>query len=341
MDSDAASPGTGHPTDNADVTLLAERIVAGDRRALARSITLIESENAEHQLQADFLLKSVLSHTGNSVRIGITGVPGVGKSTFIEAFGYDAIERGHRIAVLAIDPSSPMTGGSILGDKTRMEKLSQRLEAFIRPSPSRGMLGGIARKTYETMLLCEAAGFDVIIIETVGVGQSETTVSRLVDFFMVLLAPGGGDDLQGIKRGIMELADMVVVNKADGDLLAAAERVRRDYAAALHIMRPRSDHWSVPVLCASAISGDGMAEIWDSVESYRETVDDTGNLVKKRGQQACGLMEAEITESLLQSYRQDEDLRREWHRAEDEVTRGIRSPGEAARRLLARYRVQN
>jgi len=328
----------GMPTreiDDKAVGLLAEKLLAGDRRALSRAITMIESENPKHGDTAQALLNTLLPHTGKSLRLGITGVPGVGKSTFIETFGQHAIDQDCKVAVLAIDPSSPKTGGSILGDKTRMENLARHQQAYVRPSPSRGMLGGIARKTYDTMLLCEAAGFDLLIIETVGVGQSETTVVNLVDVFMLLLAPAGGDDLQGIKRGIMEMADILVVNKSDGDLVTAAERVRRDTAAALHILRPRDGIWQPPVLTCSAAHGTGIDVIWQSLQDYRRQ---TGNPDVRRSQQARSLMELEIVESLLLDIKGDHDLGTQWRALEESVTLGTCAPSEAARRLLARYR---
>lgn len=325
-----------------EIQALADKIGAGDRRALARGITMIESDNPAHREGAQSLLRSLLPDTGKAVRLGITGVPGVGKSTFIEAFGEHITEQGHRIAVLAIDPSSPKTGGSILGDKTRMERLARNANAFIRPSPSGGMLGGIARKTYDTLLLCEAAGFDVIIIETVGVGQSETTVNNLVDMFMLLLAPGGGDDLQGIKRGIMEMADILVVNKADGDLIEAAERVRRDTEAALHILPPRNDDdggtWSPRVLSCSAVTGSGIDEVWSSVGAYREKLSSGSGLRDRRSHQAQALMQHELIETLLADVRERPELEKEWQRLESEVMAGACTPGEAAQRLLGYYR---
>lgn len=329
-------------SDPAETAVLAEKILTGDRRALARGITMIESDNPAHREKAQALLRSLLPHTGKAIRLGITGVPGVGKSTFIEAFGQHIIDQGLRVAVLAIDPSSPKTGGSILGDKTRMERLARDANAFIRPSPSGGMLGGIARKSYDTLLLCEAAGFDVIVIETVGVGQSETTVNNLVDMFMLLLAPGGGDDLQGIKRGIMEMADILVVNKADGDLVAAAERVRRDTEAALHILRPRDDGdggtWTPPVLSCSAISATGIADVWQVVQDHREKITTGSELSARRGRQAQALMEMEVIETLLSDVRENQSLGQEWLRLENEVTTGNCTPGEAAQRLLGYYR---
>ncbi len=329
---------TETPDNRPEVEDIAKRILAGDRRALSRAITMIESENLHHRDGAQALLNLLLPHTGKSVRLGITGVPGVGKSTFIELFGQHVINQGSRVAVLAIDPSSPKTGGSILGDKTRMETLARHPQAYIRPSPSRGMLGGIARKTYDTLLLCEAAGFDVIFVETVGVGQSETTVANLVDVFMLLLAPAGGDDLQGIKRGIMELADVLVVNKSDGDLVAAAERVRRDTATALHILRPRDNAWAPPVLSCSAMTGIGITEVWQAVQNYLQTLDHGGSLTSRRGQQARSLMELEIVEALLTDIQGDGIMGEQWRNLESDVIEGHCAPSEAARRLLAGYR---
>ncbi|MEE8393066.1 MAG: methylmalonyl Co-A mutase-associated GTPase MeaB, partial [Rhodospirillales bacterium] len=282
---------------------LAGSITGGDRRALAQAITVIESTRPDHRSKADGLLKLLLPYTGNSIRIGVSGPPGVGKSTFIEALGLHVIGAGHRLAVLAVDPSSPRTGGSILGDKTRMEKLSRRGDAFIRPSPSGGTLGGVARRTREGMLACEAAGFDVIIVETVGVGQSEVAVADLVDVFVLLLAPSGGDGLQGIKKGIVELADLVVVNKDDGEMAEAAERSRHDYAGALHIVRPPvdgplGDGWSPKVLKCSALEGAGISEIWDAVEDFRKIHSENGAMEARRGAQAKAWMWNDVKETL-------------------------------------------
>src|SRR5947208_3828114 len=235
-------------------------VVDGDRRALARAITRVESTRADHRAEAEALLAEVLPHVGGAMRVGISGAPGAGKSTFIEALGLHLVERDHRVAVLAVDPSSTRSGGSILGDKTRMEELTRSPHAFVRPSPTSGTLGGVARRTREALLLCEAAGFDVVLVETVGVGQSEVKVAAMVDLFLVLVAPGGGDELQGLKRGIMELADLVVVNKADGDLAATAAHTAADYAAALHLVRPRTPVWTPRVLTCSALTGLGIPE---------------------------------------------------------------------------------
>src|SRR5258708_257514 len=260
------------------------RLLAGDRRALAQAITLIESTRGDHRERADALLAAVLPRTGKSVRLGITGVPGVGKSTFIERFGLGLLERGRWLAVLAIDPSSKRGGGSILGDKTRMEELSRQPAAFIRPSPAGATLGGVARRTREAMLLVEAAGFDTVIVETVGVGQSETAVADMVDMFIVLLLPAGGDDLQGIKRGVIELADLIVVNKADGDLLATARRAASDYQHALRMLRSPTAGWTPEVSTCSALTGEGVIEVWQTVERFRQAVGEKG-ILQRRAEQ--------------------------------------------------------
>ncbi|MDG2328293.1 MAG: methylmalonyl Co-A mutase-associated GTPase MeaB, partial [Halioglobus sp.] len=262
------------------------QLLSGNRRSLAKAITLVESKLATHRDQAQDILEQILPHSGNSIRIGITGVPGVGKSTFIEAFGLYLIAQGKRVAVLAVDPSSPIAGGSILGDKTRMEELSRREEAYIRPSPSEGTLGGVAQKTRETMLLCEAAGYDVILVETVGVGQSEYQVAGMVDFFMVLMLPGGGDELQGIKRGIMELADFILVNKADGDLETVATRAVAEYRMALQLIRQRSEHWSVPVAACSALNDEGIDEGLRVIQDYESIMRSHGEIARRRSSQA-------------------------------------------------------
>ncbi|MGH7002408.1 MAG: methylmalonyl Co-A mutase-associated GTPase MeaB, partial [Alphaproteobacteria bacterium] len=268
------------------IAALASGVHGGDRRALARAITLVESTRADHRAEANTLLAALLPHSGKSIRIGITGVPGVGKSTFIETLGLHVIDRGHRIAVLAIDPSSKRGGGSILGDKTRMEMLARNEAAFIRPSPAGTTLGGVARRTREAMLVAEAAGFDVILVETVGVGQSETAVADMVDMFVLLLAPAGGDELQGIKRGIIELADLVLVNKADGDLLAAAKRARADYQAALHLLRPASPAWTPEVLTCSALHEQGIEAVWQAIARQRQALEQAGELAARRARQA-------------------------------------------------------
>lgn len=316
----------------------AEAIRAGDRRALARGITLVESTRADHRVQAATLLEELLPETGSSVRVGISGAPGAGKSTFIEALGTYLVESGRRVAVLAVDPSSSRSGGSILGDKTRMERLARSPEAFIRPSPSGGTLGGVARRTREAMLLCEAAGFDVVLVETVGVGQSEVAVAGMVDLFLLLLAPGAGDELQGMKRGIVELADLVVVNKADGELAAAAERTAAEYAHALGVVRPRTEVWVPRVLRCSALLGEGVAGVWHAVEEHDETLRASGLLVQRRAEQAREWMWSEVTESLLDALRADAAVAGLVATLEREVVAGTTSPTAAAQRILAAFR---
>jgi LAO/AO transport system kinase len=320
------------PAENA-VSLI-EGIRAGDRRSLARAITFAESTRAEHRVIADAVLEAVLPATGNAVRIGISGPPGVGKSTFIEAFGKHIINQGHQLAVLAVDPSSRRTGGSILGDKTRMGELVNRPEAFIRPSPGGSQLGGVARRTREAMLLCEAAGFDVVVVETIGVGQSEVAVSDMVDLFALLVSPGGGDELQGIKRGIMELADLVIVNKADGDLAAAAARTRGDYASAVHLLRPKWNAWSTEVLACSALHGIGVSEVWESVMSFRETVAANGELAEARSAQATAWLWSEIGDTLIDRFRSDPAVANRLQSVEEDVAAGRVTPGRAATALL-------
>jgi LAO/AO transport system kinase len=316
---------------------LAERVLQGDRRALARAITLIESRRSDHQEQAEALLARLLPQTGRAIRLGITGTPGAGKSTFIEAFGRHLIAQGHKIAVLAVDPSSQRSGGSILGDKTRMQALTQAPEAFIRPSPAGGTLGGVARRTREAAMACEAAGYGVIVIETVGVGQSETAVADMVDCFALLLAPGGGDELQGIKRGIIELADLVLVNKADGDLLPAAERARADYQAALHLLRPASTAWTPEVLTCSALHDQGIAAIWQAICRHRLALEQAGELAARRGRQAHRWLWAEIEAGLIDALRADPASRRLIGELEGDVAAAKLLPPAAARRLVRRF----
>lgn len=308
-------------------------VLAGQRRALAKAITLIESTRSDHQERAQHLLSALLPHTGKAIRIGISGVPGAGKSTFIEALGVWLIGQGHRLAVLAVDPSSSVSGGSILGDKTRMEELCQREEAFIRPSPSAGSLGGVAEKTREAMLLCEAAGFDVIIIETVGVGQSETTVAGMVDMFCLLQLPNAGDDLQAIKKGIVEIADMVVINKADIDPRATAV-VRAQWRNALHMLRTASPNWSPPVITTSALQKAGMAEFWEQVEKYRTALTPSGEFEQKRRRQSQDWMWQLIDSGLRQYFRQHPKVQAELPQLSAAVSAGSVPPAAAARRLL-------
>jgi LAO/AO transport system kinase len=317
-----------------DPKAIALAVLDGQRRALARAITLIESTRPDHRADADALLAELLPYTGNSIRIGISGVPGVGKSTFIEALGTHVIAQGHKVAVLAVDPSSPRSGGSILGDKTRMETLSRDERAFIRPSPSSGTLGGVARRTREAMLACEAGGFDVIIVETVGVGQSETAVADMVDMFLLLLVPGGGDELQGIKKGIVEIADAIVVNKADGDLAAAALRAARDYQNALHLLRPASRHWTVPVLRASAIANTGVDEVWRAVERYQQVMTKADALAVRRSHQAQAWMWNEVAENLMLRFRSSPSVIAMLDSIENKVANATATPTAAAQMLL-------
>ena len=313
---------------------LAGDVVAGDRRALARSITLVESTRGDHRREAARLLDELLPHTGGATRVGITGTPGAGKSTFVEELGTRLTKGGHKVAVLAIDPTSRRSGGSILGDKTRMEHLARDPNAFIRPSPSGGTLGGVARRTREAALVCEAAGFDVVVIETVGVGQSETAVADMVDCFVLLAAPGGGDELQGIKRGIMELADVVVVNKADGDLRAAANRAVADYRHAVHLLRPKHPGWEVPVLPVSSLQGDGVEDVWSAIERLEQHLRTTDMLEQLRAGQAVAWMTEEIRETLVEAFRSDDRVAARWGKVEAAVREGRLSPGSAARELL-------
>jgi LAO/AO transport system kinase len=317
---------------------LADALVAGDRRALARAITLVESSRPDHQARAQQVLARVLPASGRSVRLGFSGAPGVGKSTFIEAFGTHVTSLGHRLAVLAIDPSSRVSGGSILGDKTRMETLSRNPAAFIRPTPSGGALGGVARRTREAMILVEAAGFDVVIVETVGVGQSETAVADMVDMFVLLLSPGGGDDLQGIKRGIMELADLLVVNKADGALEAPARLAAADHAAALHLMRPKTPVWTAEVLLASAMTGKGISDVWGAVTRYRAALDGAGLLDGRRREQARAWMWREIEDALLDRLRGDPAVAARAPALERAVAEGRITPTAAAGEVLGAFK---
>ena len=301
---------------------------------MAKAITLSESSRADHRAQALDILESLGPGDGKSLRLGISGPPGVGKSTFIEAFGLHAISLGHRVAVLAVDPSSAISGGSILGDKTRMEALSRDLHAFIRPSPAGRTLGGVARRTHEAMLLCEAAGFDVVMIETVGVGQSETMVADMTDVLILLLQPGGGDDLQGIKRGIVELAAIVVVNKADGALKIAAQQTALDYGVARAAQGPQGETGMLPVQTCSALTGEGLPEAWASVEKYCRALRDSGELASRRGQQQRKWLWSETAEDLLDVLRRDPAVKAELHEIERAVVTGKMLPMTASRRLL-------
>lgn len=311
--------------------------MAGDRRALARAITLVESRRADHRQRARALLDQLLPATGGAVRIGLSGAPGSGKSTLIEALGVHAIEEGRRVAVLAVDPSSSRSGGSILGDKTRMSELGQRAEAYIRPSPSGGTLGGVARHTREALLLCEAAGFDVVIVETVGVGQSEVAVADLVDLFVLVGSPAGGDELQGIKRGIMELADLIFVNKADGALAHAAQRACADLKKAVHLLRPKRPGWEVDVRTGSALTGAGVPELWDAVVEAHRRLRASGALDELRSQQAVAAMWSEVNEALLDRLRDHPGVRERLDGLERSVQEGHISPTAAAHEVLTQF----
>ncbi|MAA68760.1 MAG: methylmalonyl Co-A mutase-associated GTPase MeaB [Deltaproteobacteria bacterium] len=306
----------------------------GDRRAMAKAITLVESTHPEKLDQGQTLLEELLPDTGKSLRIGITGVPGVGKSTFIEAFGMRLIEAGHQVAVLAVDPSSPITGGSILGDKTRMQQLSSHPQAFVRPSPSSGVLGGVARNTREIMLLCEAAGYDVIIVETVGVGQSETMVASMADLFLVLMLPNAGDELQGIKKGILELADLIVINKADGDQKTLAQRAVREYRNALQLLKPTRASWKAKVLQCSALEQTGLVELWEVMQDFREMLKTSGEWEEHRSHQAVRWMWSLIDEELRQSFRKHSQIQADIPRVEKAIRQGKQLPTRAARSLL-------
>lgn len=333
----SAKNAPGDSGKDSEVADHAAKVIAGDRRALARAITLIESTRADHRRQAEALLEQLLPKSGKSLRIGISGPPGVGKSTFIEAFGQYAIAQGKRLAVLAVDPSSRLSGGSILGDKTRMEELSRAPEAFIRPSPAGLTLGGVARRTREALLVCEAAGFDLIIVETVGVGQSETAVAEMVDLFLLLLLPGGGDDLQGIKRGIMELADLIVVNKADGDFLAAADRSAADVANALGLMQPRHKAWRPEVLRCSALKGTGMPDVWARAEAYAAALVKSGELKGNRRNQAKAWLWHELSDALMDALKAHPEVAAKLGALETKVGSGKMAPATAARVLLTEF----
>ena len=321
------------PTDGFDAVQLADRIRSGERRALAKAITLVESTLSLHQDQAQRLLEEILPDSGNSVRLGITGVPGVGKSTFVEAFGLYLLREGKSVAVLAVDPTSAKTGGSILGDKTRMPRLCAESRAFIRPSPSRGSLGGVASQTREAMLLCEAAGYDVLITETVGVGQSEVTVSSMVDFFLVLMLAGAGDELQGIKRGIMEFADAIAINKADGENVTAAKRAQAEYRGALRLLRGH-DSWVPPVHCVSAIEERGMAEVWAMIGNHRSQLTESGELAAKRRSRQDAWFWAMVEDGLKRRFLGREDVKQLLRGLSSEMSASQITPSQAARRLL-------
>ena len=314
---------------------LANRVRQGDRAALAKAITLVESTRPDHRMQATALLDELTPDSGGALRVGISGTPGVGKSTFIEVFGLHLVnEQQLRVAVLAVDPSSTRHGGSILGDKTRMADLARHGSAFIRPTPSGGTLGGVARRTREVLLLCEAARYDVVLVETVGVGQSETAVARMTDVFTLLVAPGGGDELQGVKRGIMELADLVVVNKCDGNLEQAARMTLGDYSSALRLLRPRSTAWVPVAMPVSALTGLGVAEVWDRLQEIRSALERSGEFALRRAEQSRTWMWDELSERVLSQLRSHPGVAAVLASLEHEVMTGTRSPGSAVDLLM-------
>lgn len=312
-------------------------VLAGERMRLARAITLVESNRPAHFEQAQHLLKELLPRTGGAIRIGITGVPGAGKSTLIEALGMYLVGQGLRLGVTAVDPSSTVTGGSILGDKTRMERLSADARAFIRPSPSGGALGGVARKTRETMLLFEAAGYDVVLVETVGVGQSEVTVRSMVDFFLLVLAPGAGDELQGIKKGVVELADTVLINKADGPSRTLALASRVEYERALHYLQPATEGWQTPALAASALTGDGLPELWGTVQGFVETTRASGAFARRRQAQERDWMRALVEGALRDRFFTHPRVQVLLPELEGAVMEGRLPAASAAQALLQAY----
>ena len=312
---------------------LAAGIRDGDRATLARAITLIESKRADHRKSAHVLVQELLPLTGQAVRLGITGAPGAGKSTTIDALGTYLTGLGHKVAVLAVDPSSTRTGGSILGDKTRMARLASDPCAFVRPSPTSGTLGGVAAKTRETMLVCEAAGYDVVLVETVGIGQSETAVADMTDFFLVLMLPGAGDELQGLKKGIVELADMIAVNKADGDNVQRAKLAAAEYRAALNILAPRSATWSPPVITYSALTGEGIAQLWAQVLAHKEKMTASGELAARRREQQVKWMWTMLEERLTARLRSDAGVRAKLRQAEAAVADGKLAPTLAVEQI--------
>ncbi len=318
-----------------------EGVLAGHRVTLARAITLIESDLPRDTDLAARLLDAILPHAGRSHRVGITGVPGVGKSTFIDTLGMHLVrDRGESLAVLSVDPSSPISGGSILGDKTRMERLAIEERAFIRPSPARGHLGGVARRTRETMLLCEAAGYRNIFVETVGVGQSETAVRSMTDFFLLLMLAGAGDELQGMKRGIIEMLDGMAINKADGDNKRAAERARVEFASALHLFPAPADGWTPRVLTCSALTGDGIAEVWETVLEHRRQMESSGHFAQRRSRQALEWMHELVALGLEDAFRRDAAIAARWPELQAAVREGRATPFAASRELLALFRAR-
>lgn len=316
-------------------------IAASDTTALSRAITLVESTRPEDEIRAGELVESCLTRAVPGIRVGITGVPGAGKSTFIETLGLHLVDRGHRVAILAVDPSSSLSKGSILGDKTRMQELSRNPNAFIRPSPAGESLGGVARKTRESITLCEAAGFDIILVETVGVGQSEVAVHGMVDFFLLLKIAGAGDELQGIKRGIVEMADALVINKADGPNLAAAEKAKGIFTSALHLYPPKENGWSPPVLLCSSTEGSGIAETWQMIDDYATSSRAAGSFDKKRDNQNIHWLKQRIESALTADFYRNPKIQKAFEVFKDRVIRKELSPTKAANELLEIYHPQH
>lgn len=330
-------PGGSPPHSLPAVAFLAESLRRGDRRALARALTLVESTRPDHRQSAEALIETILPATGGATRIGISGPPGAGKSTFIERFGLDGIARGRRIAVLAVDPGSKRGGGAILGDKTRMAELGRAPDAFIRPSSAGTETGGVARRTGEAILVCEAAGFDTVLVETVGAGQAETTVAEMVDMFLLVLPPASGDELQGIKRGIIELADLILVNKADGELHDYARRSAAEYANALRLIRPAHAEWQVAVRAVSALTGGGVDAVWDDVAQFRAALEASGEWRRRRAEQRRAGLWQEIGDGLVERFRAAPTVAARLAGIEREVADGVRTPAAAARLLLAAF----
>src|SRR5215831_16198557 len=324
-----------------DLAHLARGIRARERAVIARAITLIESRRSDHQKAARRLVQELLPLTGKAIRVGITGAPGVGKSTTIDALGSFLTDKGYKVAVLAVDPSSARSGGSILADKTRMPRLSSDANAFVRPSPSSGTLGGVAAKTRESMLICEAAGYDVVLVETIGTGQSETMVADMTDFFLVLMLPGAGDELQGLKKGVVEIADMIAINKADGDNLARARAAAAEYRAALHILTPRSPNWSPPVVTYSALTGDGLAELWSKVLAHRDAMTRAGEFATRRRAQQVKWMWTMFEERLRVRLKSDPTLKARLPQIEAAVAAGRLAPAMAVAEIAAALGLPN
>jgi LAO/AO transport system kinase len=318
-----------------DLADLARGVRARERAVIARAITLVESRRSDHQKAARRLVQELLPLTGKAIRVGITGAPGVGKSTTIDALGTFLTGKGHKVAVLAVDPSSSRSGGSILADKTRMPRLGSDAEAFVRPSPASGTLGGVAAKTRESMLICEAAGYDVVLVETIGTGQSETMVADMTDFFLVLMLPGAGDELQGLKKGVIEIADMIAINKTDGDNIQRAQAAAAEYRAALHILNPRSQNWSPPVMTYSALTGAGIAELWESILDHRQRMEKAGELDARRREQQVKWMWAMLEERVFARLKSDPALRAKLPRIEAAVAAGRMSPAVAVEEIAS------